>query len=99
MVVDGEATQLKWSTMDQREKVAHGRGGACYHRNRRTGRRTQLNSKINEVYSRERERETQCKRDVETFKILIILRRRVKSMTEMPMIINKFRVIVIEMCV
>jgi hypothetical protein len=56
MVVDGEATQLKWSTMDQREKASHGRGGACYHRNRRTGRRTQLNSEINEVCSREKGR-------------------------------------------
>ena len=49
MVVDGEATQLKWSAMDQREKASHGRGGACYHGNRRTGKRTQLDSKINEV--------------------------------------------------
>ena len=55
MVVDGEATQLKWSTMDQREKASHGRGGAYHHRSRQTGRRTQLNSKINEVhiYSRD----------------------------------------------
>ena len=49
MVVDGEATQLKWSTMDQREKASQGRGGAYHHRNRKTGRRTQLDCKIKEV--------------------------------------------------
>ena len=49
MVVDGEATRLKWSTMDQREKASQGRGGAYHHKNRQTGRRTQLDSKIKEV--------------------------------------------------
>ena len=49
IVVDGEATQLKWSTMDQREKVSQGRGGAYHHRNRQTGRRTLLDLKIKEV--------------------------------------------------
>ena len=53
MVVDGEATQLKWSAMDQRkqerEKSLYGGRGACYHANRRTGRRTQLDSKTKQV--------------------------------------------------
>lgn len=56
MVVDGEATRLKWSVMDQRkleqDRSHRGRGRASYHGNRRTGRRTQLNSKTNEVYCR-----------------------------------------------
>lgn len=42
MVVDGEATPLKWSAMDQREGR---RGGAM----RRTGSRTQLATKVKEV--------------------------------------------------
>ena len=52
MVVDGEATQLKWSTMDQREKASHGRGGASYHRNRQTGRCTQLNLNVHNAIGR-----------------------------------------------
>ena len=42
VVVDGEATPLKWSAMDQRENRTG--GGA-----RRTGRRTQLDNKMREV--------------------------------------------------
>ncbi len=41
-VVDGKATPLKWSAMDQRESR---KGGGA----RRTGRRSQLNSKMREV--------------------------------------------------
>ena len=43
-VIDGEATQLKWGTLDKRE----GRGEE---RRRRTGRRTILQSYVNEVMS------------------------------------------------
>ena len=42
VVVDGEATPLKWSAMDHRE----GRGGGA---TRKTGQRRLLNSKMKEV--------------------------------------------------
>ena len=46
-VLDGEAIQLKWSTMDTRSKVG---GGASYYSNHRsTGQRSQLNRQIREV--------------------------------------------------
>ena len=43
-VIDGEATQLKWGTLDKRE----GRGEEG---KRKTGRRTILQSYVNEVMS------------------------------------------------
>ena len=45
IVVDGKATPLKWTAMDQREGRASTRGGC----GRKTGRRTQLDNKMKEV--------------------------------------------------
>ena len=45
-VIDGEATQLKWATLDRREERRRGRGG----RGRTTGRRPQLQRYVTEVW-------------------------------------------------